>query len=280
MLSGGDELSSDDISLFFPGAILVAAIGYMDDHHNLSPLVRILVHFMAALITLYFLLHIPPSYDSLKVLSSHWLKGLGLILLIVWSINLFNFMDGIDGLAGAEACFIFLIGGGWLWEVGAHHYAYFAWLLVATVAGFLVWNWPPAKIFMGDGGSGFLGFLVAVFALAGKIYWNIPIVLWMILYGVFWFDATVTLLRRILVGERWYLAHRTHAYQRLYQAEGSHRRSLLRIMVINTVLGIAALWGNIHQDAIPWLFCGVLIVLGIAYWRVERLQPMHPLSRL
>jgi Fuc2NAc and GlcNAc transferase len=270
------ELSSGAVLFFLPGAILVAAIGYGDDHYNLNPSWRALVHFIAALITVYFLLAMAPSYSRSEMFCCHWLKVLSFVFIIVWSINLFNFMDGTDGLAGMEACFIFLIGGWWLWQAGAQNYAYLAWVLVVAVAGFLVWNWPPARIFMGDGGSGFLGFLIASFALAGQIWWDIPALLWMILYGVFWFDATVTLLRRILAGERWYTAHRSHAYQRLYQAGWSHHKILLVISVINALLIAAALWASAHRETIPGVFLATLLFLSIAYWRVERLQPMYP----
>ncbi|MGR6104222.1 MAG: MraY family glycosyltransferase [Candidatus Nitrosoglobus sp.] len=272
----GGALSSGAMFCFLPGAILVAAIGYGDDHYDLNPLWRALVHFIAALITVYFLLAMAPSYNGSKIFCCRWLEVLSFVFIIVWSINLFNFMDGIDGLAGMEACFIFLIGGWWLWQAGAQNYAYLAWVLVAAVAGFLVWNCPPARIFMGDGGSGFLGFLVASYALAGQIWLDIPFLLWMILYSVFWFDATVTLLRRILAGERWYTAHRSHAYQRLHQVGWSHHKILLVISVINALLMAAALWASTYQETIPWIFLAMLVLLCMAYWKVERLQPMYP----
>lgn len=270
------ELSSSAVVSLLPGSILVAAIGYGDDHYNLSSLWRALVHFIAALITVYFLLAMAPSHNSWKLFCCHWLEVLAIIFIIVWSTNLFNFMDGTDGLAGMEACFVFSIGGWWLWQAGAHNYAYFAWVLVATVAGFLVWNWPSARIFMGDGGSGFLGFLIANFALIGQIWWDIPALLWVIVYGVFWFDATVTLLRRILAGERWYTAHRSHAYQRLHQAGWSHYKILLAISAVNMLLIGVALWAGAHRETIPWVFLAILLLLSIAYWKIERLQPMYP----
>lgn len=270
------ELLLGAVLLVLPGASLVAAIGYWDDLYNLSPLWRVSIHFIAALMAVYILWAVGANDKSWNMSSWRWLVGLASVLAIVWSINLFNFMDGTDGLAGMEACFIFAVGGGWLWQAGAQNYAYLAWALVTTVAGFLVWNWPPARVFMGDGGSGFLGFLTATFALVGQSWWDIPILLWLIVYGVFWFDATVTLLRRIWAGERWYTAHRAHAYQRLYQAGWSHRKVLLAISGLNTVLSAAALWAHVYPSTIPWMFLATLIMLGGGYGGVEWLRPMYP----
>jgi Fuc2NAc and GlcNAc transferase len=270
------ELSSEAAFFLLPGSILVAAIGYGDDHYNLSPLWRALVHFIAALIAVYSLLTMGPGHSSWKMLCWHWLEMLCIVFIIVWSTNLFNFMDGTDGLAGMEACFIFIVGGWWLWQAGAQNYAYLAWVLVAAVAGFLVWNWPPARIFMGDGGSGFLGFLIANFALMGQIWWDIPILLWGIVCSIFWFDATITLVRRILAGERWYAAHRSHAYQRLHQAGWSHHKILLVVSALNILLLAAALWASANRETIPWVFLATLIFLSMVYWTVERLQPMYP----
>jgi Fuc2NAc and GlcNAc transferase len=269
------ELSSEAVLLLLPGTVLVAAVGYGDDRYDLSPLWRALVQVIAASITVYFIFFFHAVDKRWDLPIQPWLVMLGMVFALVWSVNLFNFMDGIDGLAGMEACFIFTVGGWWLWQAGAVTYAYLAWSLVATVAGFLVWNWPPARIFMGDGGSGFLGFLVALFAFIGAIERDIPALLWLIVYGVFWFDATVTLLRRILAGESWYTAHRSHAYQRLHQAGWSHGKVLLAISGINLVLTGAALWANGNREAIPWVLLAAFTLLVGAYWIVERLRPMY-----
>ncbi|ADJ27614.1 MraY family glycosyltransferase [Nitrosococcus watsonii] len=270
-------ISSEAAFLLLPGAFLVAGIGYGDDLYDVSPLWRVVMHVIAALMTVYFLLATDIRQYGWGIFS--W-PGLGVIVgilfALVWSINLFNFMDGIDGLAGMEACFVFSVGGWWLWEAEAYGYAYLAWVLVAVVAGFLVWNWPSARIFMGDGGSGFLGFLIAAFAFAGHVWWDVPVLLWIIVYSVFWFDATVTLLRRILAGERWYSAHRSHAYQRLCQAGWSHHKVLLAVSGVNLGLVAAALWASRNEGTIPWVLLVTIAILGWLYRKVERLQPMYP----
>jgi Fuc2NAc and GlcNAc transferase len=152
-----------------------------------------------------------------------------------------------------------------------------AWALAAAVAGFLVWNWPRARIFMGDGGSGFLGFLIAVFAIAGEVWFGVPALVWIILYGVFWFDATVTLVRRIARGEQWYAAHRSHAYQRLHHGLGwSHGRVLGGVIVLNSLLTAIAWWAYVQRDMMPVALLMTLVVLTVAYVAVEHGAAMYP----
>ena len=152
-----------------------------------------------------------------------WLNILGAISL-VWFINLYNFMDGIDGIAavqgvGALAGFLLV---GILADLPAE--TEHVLILMACLAGFLLWNFPPAKIFMGDAGSGFLGITIGLIAIessrvAPSLIWS-----WLILLSVFWVDATFTLGRRILNGHRPHEAHRSHAYQKASRYFGSHRK--------------------------------------------------------
>jgi Fuc2NAc and GlcNAc transferase len=155
-------------------------------------------------------------------------------LVIVWSLNLFNFMDGIDGIAASEAVFIG-VAGGVLVLVGGGSVALATLCLVlaAACSGFLWWNWAPAKIFMGDVGSGFLGFSIAVLALGVARDQPAGPFVWLILGGVFVVDATVTLMRRLWRRERLYEAHRSHAYQCLARRWQSHRRVTLTVTAVN-----------------------------------------------
>lgn len=179
---------------------------------------------------------------------------------IVWLINLHNFMDGIEGLAGTQAVTVadtaaLLIAGmrvGLLPNPGtaaagmagagadAASLALVSMLLVPASAGFLLWNWPSARIFMGDVGSGFLRFTFGVLAVASGNSGALPLLVWMLLLGVFVVDATATLLRRIRRGERWAEAHRTHAYQLAVQAGHTHKQVTVAVLGINIVLGAAA----------------------------------------
>jgi Fuc2NAc and GlcNAc transferase len=259
-----------------PGALCVAVIGYMDDHCGVSPAWRALVHFAAALSCVIFL----GGMDTLSLgdfnVQVGWFSSALAVLAIMWSINLFNFMDGTDGIASVEALSVLIVGGAVLWQAGGAELAISAWILAASVGGFLVWNWPKASIFMGDVGSGFLGFIIAVFALSGEKWFGVPALLWAILYVVFWFDATVTLIRRIAAGERWYSAHRSHAYQRLHHLGGwSHRKILWAVIGLNIIFGCLAIYGNAHRDQLFWLLLTSVVVAGILYAFIERIAPMY-----
>jgi Fuc2NAc and GlcNAc transferase len=159
------------------------------------------------------------------------------VIYLVWLLNLYNFMDGIDGIAGMEALTVCLCGAvlyilclpeGNDWVVPL--------LMAGAVAGFLVWNFPRARIFMGDAGSGFIGIMLGAMSVyAGyvspELFWA-----WLILLGAFIVDATVTLVRRGLRGEKVYEAHRSHAYQHAARKAGSH------IPVTLAFAGINLLW--------------------------------------
>lgn len=224
----------------FGGGIAVAIVGYLDDRHQLSPRVRLAVHFGAALWALAWMGGLPPLRFGDTVFTFGWdgyvLGALG----IVWTLNLFNFMDGIDGIAGSEAVFIVCAGALiTLTEVSGSllvgDVAGPAAMVAAACCGFLLWNWPPAKIFMGDAGSGYLGYVVVVLALAAARENPVALLVWLILGGIFFVDATVTLVRRVVRGERVHEAHRSHAYQWLSRRWGSHQRVTLLTIAINAL---------------------------------------------
>ena len=149
--------------------------------------------------------------------------------MIVWFINLYNFLDGIDGYAGTEA--VFLGVAGFLVFGGAHFL-----ILIAAVLGFLVWNWHKAKIFMGDVGSTLLGYNVAIFTIYYANQESSNLWVWIMLFGVFWFDATLTLFRRYRNGEKLSQAHKKHAYQRLSQSGLTHDKVVIMSIFINLIL--------------------------------------------
>ena len=151
---------------------------------------------------------------------------------LVWLTNLFNFMDGIDGLAGMEAVCVSGLGA-LLLRNALPGYAQVSWMLAAASLGFLVWNWPPAKIFLGDAGSGFLGFSLGVLAMFSSRAGTAFLWPWLILLAVFVVDSTVTLLRRVLSQARWYEAHRSHAYQHAARLWGSHAKVTLAAAAID-----------------------------------------------
>jgi len=156
------------------------------------------------------------------------------VLALVWGTNLFNFMDGIDGIAASESVFITAAAGTLnLMNRGDPGLTAVLFSLSAASLGFLFWNWPPARIFMGDVGSGFLGFIISACLMTTSLHGTLPIEVLPILGGVFVVDATTTLIRRVLQGDRWLEPHRTHAYQRMARRLGRHRPVTLMVVVIN-----------------------------------------------
>ena len=217
------------------GGLAIAVEGFLDDHFLLSVRVRIMIHTAAAAWALWQLNGVAPLSIGSVALIWWWARQLIALTGLVWMINLYNFMDGIDGLAGTEAVCVSGFGGVLLFWCGFGAMAQGAWSLAAASAGFLVWNWPPAKIFMGDAGSGFLGFVLGVFAISNAIERPWMLWPWLILLSVFIVDSTVTLLRRWMNRARWYQAHCSHAYQHAARRWNSHGRVTIAIAMINVI---------------------------------------------
>nr|WP_241697072.1 glycosyltransferase family 4 protein [Mariprofundus sp. KV] len=212
-------------------ALLVAGISFIDDYRELSPLIRLSVHALSAVVLL----------AGGLVMFDGWIGTLLTWFTIVWMLNLYNFMDGMDGFAGGMTLsgFGFLAAAGWM--QGASEYTISTLLVAAAALGFLCVNFPPARIFMGDVGSATLGLLAAAFSL-----WGIQsglFSLWypLIVFSPFVVDATVTLIRRLLNRERIWEAHRSHYYQRLVQLGWSHKKTVLAEYVIMLLTGGSAL---------------------------------------
>lgn len=176
------------------------------------------------------------TFDSIWLFLDLGLLGSVLAAFyLVWLLNLYNFMDGIDGIASVEAISVCLGGALLFLFVGEFKVAQVTLVLAAAVMGFLFWNFPSARIFMGDAGSGFLGIVLGIQSLQAA--WIAPQLLWswIILLGVFIVDATFTLLRRLIRGEKVYEAHRSHAYQFASRHYGRHLPVTLAVFAINFV---------------------------------------------
>ena len=209
--------------------VIISLVSFFDDIYELSAKLRLLVQAGVAIIGISMLGGLNSLEFGLFNISNQILTNIFAFLLIVWFINLYNFLDGINGYAGSEAVFLSISG---LLLFGGDHFIVLA---VATL-GFLYWNWNNAKIFMGDVGSTLLGYNVAIFTL---YYTNIEptnLWIWIILFGLFWFDATLTLIRRKLNGEKLSQAHKKHAYQRLTQSGWSHDKVVKWSILVNIVL--------------------------------------------
>lgn len=249
------------------GGLCVAAVGFWDDVHSSPVAVRMGVHIAAASLAVYCL----GGASALRIGDSVIDLGAAgpvlTVIAVVWTLNLYNFMDGIDGLAASEAAFVLFGGAALALGLGGAAPVEAAPAVIAGAAclGFLVFNWPPASIFMGDVGSGFLGFVISVIAIEFARSGAVNIYAWLLLSGVFLADATLTLLRRLLRGERIYQAHRTHAYQWLARRWGSHRRVTQAVIFVNVfwLLPIAALAVKFTAQA-PWICAFGLLPLGAA----------------
>ena len=241
------------------GGLAVAGVGFLDDHFRVSARLRLLIHFAAAGWALWQLNGMGPLHLGWISWDWGWVGQLLALVGLVWMINLYNFMDGIDGLAGLEAlCASGLAGLLLVWS-GLGSLAEAALVLAGASAGFLVWNWPPAKIFMGDVGSGFLGFVFGVLAIASAkeqpwLLWP-----WLILLSVFIVDSTVTLIRRLITGARWYEAHCSHAYQHAARRWGSHAKVTLTIAAVNVAWLFPLAWGACVWPATGPLFAVVAL---------------------
>ncbi|MDR0634755.1 MAG: glycosyltransferase family 4 protein [Azoarcus sp.] len=250
---------------------IVAAVGFIDDHGHLAARWRLLAHFAAAAAALSILpeipvpfgLSVPPAGAFLALLA------LGEVFYLVWTLNLYNFMDGIDGIAAVEAICVCLGGALVFLLGGAPLLAAAPLLLAAATAGFLRWNWPPARIFMGDAGSGFLGFTLGVLSLqaallASAFFWS-----WTILLAVFISDASLTLARRARAGEKLHEAHSSHAYQHAARRWG-HLRVTLATAAIDLFwllpLALAVVLGWLHPAIATTTAYAPLLLLA---WRLD-----------
>lgn len=222
---------------------VVGAIGWVDDHGGVSARWRILVHGMAAALVVASIAPMIFAQWALAPMAQLGLAGC-LWLAVVWSINLHNFMDGINGLLAAQAVFVFVVLALVLHFAAAPRITQlWLWLFAVVAAGFLPFNFPRARIFMGDVGSGVLGLLIAVAVLWQMGTPGVAASTGFVVVSGLVVDATCTLLSRLLRGRRWYSAHREHLYQWLVRCGYSHAQVVALYMVWN-----------------------VLIVLPVVYW--------------
>ncbi|MEI7432166.1 MAG: glycosyltransferase family 4 protein [Betaproteobacteria bacterium] len=271
LLVGSDVIAWQEMVGLGGAGVLVALVGFMDDLGHIAVRWRLSVHFVASCWALFWIGGLPPLQLFGVVFDVGWLSQVLAALYLVWLLNLYNFMDGIDGLAGVEAVTV-CAGAALFCLLVAPGVA--AWspplLLLAAVAGFLFWNFPPAKIFMGDAGSGFLGLMLGLLSIQAAwldqaLFWA-----WLVLLGVFVVDATLTLLRRLLRKQKPYEAHRSHAYQYASRKFGAHRPVTLVVGAINLfwLTPLAMLVGLGYVDG----FFGVLLAYSPLVWLALRFK--------
>jgi Fuc2NAc and GlcNAc transferase len=224
------------------GGIAVAVLGLLDDRRPQGNLVRLGVWGTVATASVLALGGLAELRVGTETLL---LGGAGTVLAIigiVWMINLYNFMDGIDGLAATEGAMAAGAGAVLLFQSGLSNLAVLSAALAAACLGFLIWNWSPARIFMGDVGSGFIGFAFAAIAVISERSGGPSILVWGILLAVFIVDATLTVARRVLTGQPFWEGHKTHAYQLVVLSGRSHPK------VVGIVVGL-----NLCLAGLAWI---------------------------
>ncbi len=259
----GVPVLDDVIWAVLAGAVPVAVVGFIDDRIGLSVSARLIVHGAGVASAILIL-------DGVTAGSGPILWALNAVAVIagVWFLNLFNFMDGIDGLAASQAIFVSAAAWILLSVLDASEGLLFVWVcLGGTCAGFLTQNWPKAKIFMGDVGSGFLGCTLAILLFVSASVTDFSLWTGSILVSPFVADATVTLVRRIIRGDQWTSAHRSHAYQRLSRRWGSHKLVTVVFLGMDVMLVFPAALASVVAPArAPMLAAATLATLAFVAW--------------
>ena len=263
--------SDEQLALMIGGGI-IAFTGFLDDHHSLSARWRLLVQVVISVFMVLSAGELPTVNIFDRAVHPDVVAYPVLVLTLVWMTNLYNFMDGIDGLAGIEVVSVCLIIS------TIYHLTGFTpndgnavLLLAASAGGFLVWNFPPSKIFRGDVGSGFIGLLLGGLMLRDAAKEPKYLFVWLILLAVFIVDATMTLLYRIYMKERFYEAHKTHAFQYASRMMGSHKKVTISVVCINLLWlsPIALLVAKDWVEEIPGFFIAYVPII-VLWVRVRR----------
>ncbi len=273
LLLGGGALSVSYGEVFEPLPLLLAGIAvlgvvsYLDDRFDVRQSYRLILHVAVAVFVNIGGLGLGELRLPGIVLELWAGAGFVLTLLyVVWMINLYNFMDGMDGFAAGMAVMGFGTYGLLGWQAGSETFAAVCLLVMAASAGFLLFNFPPARIFMGDVGSIVLGFLAAALALWAQRDGLFPLWVALIVFSPFIVDATITLIGRVWHRESFWKAHRSHYYQRLVRLGWGHRRTVLAEYILMLACSLAAL---ILSNAEPDFQWSGLVVLACLYWYLE-----------
>ncbi len=238
---------------FLPGILLVV-IGIIDDIIAIRPLYRLIFQLIVSSIAISIIGGLQKMDFGFYVVGNKLILTIIAILGTMWFINLFNFLDGIDGYIGMEVVFISS-------SVIILFNDRIAPLLLVSTLGFLIWNWQPAKIFIGDVGSTLLGFNTAIFSIYYQNTSKSSLLIWLMLSSVFWFDATLTLYRRYKNKEPLSVPHRKHAYQRIVQAGFSHQKTVMLGFVLNLIILLLAYFSlKMGKFIIPFFMLDIFLL--------------------
>ncbi|MCF6365104.1 MAG: glycosyltransferase family 4 protein [Bacteroidales bacterium] len=261
------ENIKSDLYFALLGGIPLMIIGIIDDIINVKPVIRLSVQSFSAILALYFLGGLTIVDFGCFIFSNIYLNSIFIFIVILWFINLFNFIDGIDGYLSTGVIMFCIV-----LFVLTNNYTVL--VLASAVAGFLIWNRQPAKIFMGDVGSTLLGFNFIVFAVYFQNTEKLSVFIPIILSSIFWFDATLTLYRRWRNNEKLSLPHKKHAYQRLVQAGFSHQKVVLLFVLLNLIItGIVFLTDILFPE---YILAGLTITVIILFFAVKFVDNKKP----
>ncbi|MCT7590669.1 MraY family glycosyltransferase [Aliarcobacter butzleri] len=249
------EISPNLFYALLFGAV-ISIVSFFDDIYELSPKLRLMIQALVAIGGLYFLGGFETLTFGIFDIQNPIFTNIFAFLMIIWFINLYNFLDGINGYAGSQAVFLSLAG---FVLFSGNHFL----VLAVAVLGFLYWNWNKAKIFMGDVGSTLLGYNIAIFTIYYANQEATNFWIWIILFGVYWFDATLTLVRRKLNKEKLSQAHKKHAYQRLTQSGWSHYKVTNYSIGLNILLFTIVYF--ISNIFVAFLLAFVVLVLSMKF---------------
>ncbi len=241
-----------------PGVVVLAVTGWWDDHASLGVRLRFFIQLAVTCWLLWC------------AFQTGLLQGVVVMTLcafsIVWLTNLYNFMDGSNGMAGLQGLFVSLVLAFLFHSSGDSQYALYALILAGCCFGFLPWNLGHAKVFMGDVGSLALGFLIAALFLYGVGSGAFSLaVAWLVML-LFVTDSTLTLLRRVIKGERWYNAHRQHLYQRLIAHGWTHSRVAMLYQAINLALVLPGILLSVRLPEMAWAISLALTLVFLVSW--------------
>ena len=254
-------------------ALIITIIGWLDDHKHIMFYWRVIFYSIASIWTISWVGSLDAISIGLIRIPLPYMWGYIVTFLgLVWLTNLYNFMDGTDGLAALQGICAGFFGGVLMLLEGETGLALICFIIVSSCLGFLYWNWPPAKIFMGDIGSCLLGFIFGALALISDVTGTVSVSIWCMLLSVFICDATFTLIKRIVRREKWYDAHCSHAYQRLVQMGMTHKQLAIAFFFLNTI----AIWPMSYAAyAIPshavYISIGI-VVLMFALWLLVQIR--------
>jgi Fuc2NAc and GlcNAc transferase len=254
------------------GGLFVAIIGWLDDRDHIPAIWRATSYLVVGAWFLYWINGVDTIVLGTTIFNPGIVGDLLIIIGIAWLINLYNFMDGTDGLAAVQAICTGMMAAVLFWISDSNGLAIISLVVVFASAGFLVWNWPPARIFMGDVSSCLIGFIFSGLAISGHNSADVSLLVWFILLSIFIMDATLTLIKRMINGEKWYAAHKGHAYQRLIQLGVSHAQLARSVLLINLCLLWPVAYAAYKWQPVSFYLVIFIITLMFILWSFIQLR--------